>query len=498
MNVLALYLFGFIAYRLVEVLVKLLAGRRTIRSYTVRSRPWRWYLLTWVVAAVFPLAVMVALFVDGSPIGWLWAAVLVILLKPWSIARLVLIPLGWVRTSCYVVSIPNFPWRDDPSGGAMVAAALARRQQRRVRTATELWLSAKLDALQMLRGGGAVASALLTEVGGDRELARAKMQAALDFDPRTCPRAARRLAAHWLLLEAAERGAWQRVVECASSRALRFDRGAWLLGGVARRLLGETGAPGDVKLQLLRVLAPWRRRTGPLVTRALNIPRATQSAPPFEAPSSVGDPVVQALDLHVAYLLQASVRVQKGSLAAVASAWQDALDHKSAADLLQPSVEDAMAELVASAPETALGLPSIRLPPGEAPIRLPPGEPGALLTNAAWGAMESRDRELILTVEALASRLEREFERRPAGELADWCAIRRLYYQTAQLSGIESRRTAFAGASGVIWNQAVWLFNTLGQKPLANAMFHWLLDEAQATGNVRTMEAMESNIKISF
>lgn len=467
----------FLVFRLIQAISQNSSARSP--SLTV---PGKTFLLNWLVGVVLVLPFLIV----SVELGWSFTAtvgaVAIGIFAPWILARILTIPLGWVRASYVLAWLARFVWRADPQGGAVVAAALARRRRRRVRPSADRFLRRRLERVKTWRGAATLASALLSELDGDLELARAKMWAVDDFDSRVCPALARRLAAQWLLLDAAAQGDWHEVRRRAGHRSLKLDERAWFLAAVTRRLMREDDAPGDFRLRLLWLLAPCRRRTAGLLARALAVPRGP-AAEEEETPQDASALLV-ALHLHVGYLTRASVRHRLGALHRLGEAWQEALDAEELSSLgdFAGSLEAAFAELVTEA----------------SPAALAGGEADSLVTAASRSLIESRETELALAVESVADRVrERRYEF-PATELEAWCHVRRLYERTARVAGIESRRAAFDTAAADLLDHSAWVFNKHKQRSLGNACFRWLLREAQVTGHVRYAEVLAKNLEVGL
>jgi hypothetical protein len=106
--------------------------------------------------------------------------------------------------------------------------------------------------------------------------------------------------------------------------------------------------------------------------------------------------------------------------------------------------------------------------------------------------------ELLAEIELVCDRLRRRVDERrdlpPADEWREWIALRAQYERAADLVGMELRRLAFTKVDSDVCHLAVWLFNVRRQKPIANAMFRWLLAEAEALGDERTAELQRKNV----
>ena len=59
---------------------------------------------------------------------------------------------------------------------------------------------------------------------------------------------------------------------------------------------------------------------------------------------------------------------------------------------------------------------------------------------------------------------------------------------------MDLRRLSFPRVNAEVCHLAVWLFNVRGQRALANAMFRWLLAEAEAVGDERAASLARDNL----
>ncbi|WP_437763933.1 hypothetical protein WMF27_38300 [Sorangium sp. So ce281] len=473
----------------------------------------------WNVVALFvfvPIAILLALALAG---GQLWCAVplapLALLMVPWSFARHALIPLGLPRAAYFVASLSDGAFRVDRRGGAALAAAWALCRARKPDAAVEAWVSERIErggehaggapapssaSAAPLRGAGIAAGAMLAAHRGDVEGARALFDSVAGLDERACPDAARRVAASWLAAEAASRGDWGAVsgYACVSG-----GRAMWLLGAVAARLVGEEPAPGALGLWLRWLVAPRRRATLPIVRRALEAgagaPRPEPEAPePCAARVAEGDLWSRAVLLHAALLLRPRGQVSGDDLRRLGGAWDAALDDERA----QAELRERAASLGASGAQAALG-PLARAVEEDLAATLR----AARVPRAAWddlGATIGRTRrrlrdELLSEVEIACDALRRRVDERrelPAlSEWREWTSLRAQYEAAAVLVGVEFRRLAFPKLHADVCHAAVWLFNTRKERAIANAMFRWLLAEAEALEDSRLTALQRGNVE---
>ncbi|WP_437778112.1 hypothetical protein [Sorangium sp. So ce1097] len=472
-----------------------------------------------VTIVLVPIAVPLAI---GLAAGQLWCALLLAplapLIAPWLVARHAIIPLGLPRAAYYVALLSDWTWRADRRGGAALAAAWALCRARRPDPAAEAWISERLEGTgqrdgagrggdggaaavgtEPLRGAGVAAGAMLAAFRGDTEGARALFASVASLDERACPREARRIAAGWLAAEAAARGDWAAVIERAADGG---GRATALLGAAAARLLGEPAAPGALELWLRWLAAPRRRAALPLVRRALaaggGAPRPEPEEPePCAARVAEGDLWSRAVLLHATLLLRPRGKVSGDDLRRLGGAWDAALEDERA----QAELRERALSLGASGAQAALG-PLARAVEEDLAAALR----AARVPLAEWddlGATIGRTRrrlrdELLSEVEIACDALRRRVDERrelPAlSEWREWTALRAQYEAAAELVGAEFRRLAFPKLHADVCHAAVWLFNTRKERAIGNAMFRWLLAEAEALEDSRLAGLQRANV----
>jgi hypothetical protein len=422
---------------------------------------------------------------------------------PWILATRVLIPLGlprfahgWIRHTADVSVKLDHP------GGAAVAAAWALARQETLDEETAAWLEAELAKSAPLRGAGIFAAALLLAARGDTDGARQLIESLRHLDPRACPPLIRRLAAAWLATDAAARGEWLRAAQLGVTLK-EGGREAWLLSGVAQCLLLEPMAPGRLGLWMRWALAPHRRATLPIVRRALDALDGVFIEPDDEAPSRVvtetieGDPWSSALLLHASVLSKQGAPVTADELRTLGHAWDAVLGDKateravaaraltigasgaSAALLrLRQSVEDDLAALV-----LASGLPLADL-----------GPQGGMADRLRVRVRERLLSEVELSSDAIRRRCDEQRPLPAIDEWREWIRLVAQYERGVRLCGPDFRRLAFYKVHPDACSLAVWLFNDRAQRPLGNAIFRWLLEEARAVDDARAVALQAKNL----
>ncbi|WP_438024823.1 hypothetical protein [Sorangium sp. So ce233] len=480
---------------------------------------WRTPVTIFFVPIAAPLAI-------GLAAGQLWCALLLaplaLLIAPWLVARHAIIPLGLPRAAYYVALLSDWTWRADRRGGAALAAAWALCRARRPDPAAEAWIGEQLERgdargdagqrdhagqrggaapapAEPLRGAGVAAGAMLAAYRGDIEGARALFASVASLDERACPREARRIATGWLAADAAARGDWTAVIERAAEGG---GRATSLLGAIAARLLGDVAAPGAAELWLRWLAAPGRRATLPLLRRALAAGGgATRPAPeepePCAAKVAEGDLWSRAVLLHATLLLRPRGKVSGDDLRRLGGAWDAALEDERA----QAELRERALSLGASGAHAALG-PLARAVEEDLAAALR----AARVPRAEWddlGATIGRTRrrlrdellsEVELACDALRRRVDEKRELPALSEWREWTALRAQYEAAAGLVGTEFRRLAFPKFHADVCHAAVWLFNTRKERAIANAMFRWLLGEAESLEDARLAGLQRGNV----
>ena len=458
-----------------------------------------WAVFVWTV--LVPLGLSFALFTLA---GQLWAivplAAITLIALPFPIARAVLVPLGQARLAYWLTLGSDVFFHLDRKGGAALTGAWALAMQPELDEAMASWLAGRLGEHQPLRGAGVAATAMLLAARGDRDGARALFATVEAIDDRVCPPAAKRIANAWLASDAAERGEWQRVAELGVTLT-RGGRLGWLLAGVAQSLLLDPSAPDRFGLWLRWALAPHRAATKPMVERALVArdggfidPEEEPPIAPTDAPDGE-DAIHTALSLHTAVLARAAVRAE--DVRAVGQAWDAALEDAATERLLN---ERALV-LGASGPAATLARVRAAIEEDLAGVvlasALPLKELGDRGTLTVRVRARLRDRmlsEVEAASDAIRRRVDDKRELPAEGEWREWANLAERYERGVQSAGEDFRRLSFAKIYPDLCGFAVWLFNDRKQRPLGNAIFRWLLAEAEALDDQRAIALQTKNV----
>jgi len=461
-----------------------------------------WLFFVYIV--LVPMAAVLAVMIPASPLTAIICipALLAMLtvIAPWPLARALLVPLGLYRLAYYVTHVSDVTWRADRKGGAALAAAWAILRKKTHDEAAAEWVMSKLEENTPLRGGGLCAIALLSASRGDLDGARQIFRSLDKLDERIVPGTARRIAREWLATDAASRGEWHEVAELGQSLR-QSGRSAWFLSAVAQSLLLEPMSPGKLGLWLRWALAPRRRKLLPLVRRAL---MALDGAfieidgdqPLMPETPTDADALGTALALHAAMLSRPLDRLKPEDVRALGAAWDAALEGRALEQKMleratvigatnaqatitrfREAIEEDLAELVLAGGVTIRDLGT-----GEVAERV---------------RRRVRDR-LLCDVEAASDAIRRRVNEKralPVGdEWREWTALREAYERGVRLSGDDFRRLAFLKVHPDACSLAVWLFNERNERPIANGIFRFLLEEATRLDDQRAITLQTKNV----
>lgn len=468
-----------------------------------RGRTWQTAIavLGWTIVA--PYSTYLAVANHRAAAAYVPGTVFLVTVLLWPFARHVLAPLGLVRASYYVAYLA---WHRilDREGSALVAAAIALHRQAEPDPADVAWIEERIQKNAPMRGGGIVAAGAMAALRGDREAARALFESVRSLDTAVCSASMREIAAEWLAAEAAARGDWEKVVELGAGGWLAGRTNA-LLASVGKRLLGHEDAPSRASLALQWLLAPRRMHTLEIVERALSVQDG--AAPPGDdlddegsGPVSIGAPegdlLARALSAHVALL--AAKKPTAKDVARVGRAFDLAFAEEDAGR----GIEERGALLGAMRAHAVLA--RLRADVEESLFQLMKAhrlalddaidEPG----EVAGSAQRRLRDETLAVIEALSDAVRRRVSERralsPIDEWREFTALRIAYERGVGSGGPELRYLAFTKVHGDLCALAVWLFNERKERPIANAMFRFLLLEATAVGDSEAITLQTKNV----
>lgn len=529
------------------IILAVLAATRAASGEKVGPSGKGWFLLQWWFAPFFVLWGWMLVDAGHAPWGVALAALGVVLLVPWPLARAITIPLGWPRATWVLAVLADWTWGLDRGGGAYCAAVIAFRRRPTPQGAAFL---VKREA-KLVRPGGALPAALglLALHHGDVDGARALFATERHYDPWKTPRLARCIAREWLAADMAARGAWNELAAFDGGRS----RACFFLARCARRLVAAATppappaeappatqgsspsqssssqssssqssssqssssaataapssatrtwrAPSDFMLRLAWLLAPARRVTRPLLDRALALPvdDARDAVDGEGVPADVrtqGDAVAVAVKRD-------DDRAPGARAAATAAALRLHVDA-----LRTPPSYRTAASLVAVARAWEAALP-------RAPSLVDEGvvdglvelihdvdlraavvdDPPPLLARAVDRVRAERIEALEQASDALHRRAEAPIDLPPADELREIAALRAAYERAAR-AGPEAQRLAWEAVHAQACALAVHLWNVRKETRVANATFRWLLDEARRNDDADVVALQTKNVAV--
>ncbi|MEM9553586.1 MAG: hypothetical protein AAGC60_04955 [Acidobacteriota bacterium] len=489
---------GLVGGLILGVIYYLVATRRDRRreGYVVPSRIYRW---VWLLVGGVSIYLLDA--IDAGEAPRVHSAYLlgVVLLWPDLLFRLVLRPLGWTRASFALSLLANRTWRLAPETGAVCAALLARlRKADRDRPrAVDGWLQRRRrprPGRGPLVSTHVLAEALRAELRRDRILVRLLMATLLAMPRKARQRAASQRAQEWLLLDAAERGAWDELwsVRALSREHLQF--GTFLL--VVGEALGDPDEPRDAdaaRRLRRRLVGRWlvcghwwsTRRLLRRAWRAAGetLPRGARLEPSQEAAATATEttdpsPLDRARGLVVS----------GAPVGETVGAWFEALDSDELAawlgarcDALELDISDSLervrASLAAAVSEIA----------AETNTSVPPGFAESLMESQH----ETVSRRLDECLELIRRRSAVEPGDDPYEDLDAWCHLLRAFGE-AQRLGIPNS-VLYYQVLGPVWVWAVRLHDGRRERPLAQAVFTWLYRWAEEVGDEENVRLLWEN-----
>ncbi|MFO0572739.1 MAG: hypothetical protein U1A78_01975 [Polyangia bacterium] len=462
---------------------------------------------------------------SGEP--WLLAPSLLgfLVLFPFATCRFVTMPLGLVRTT-YALSFLCFVrFSEDPRGAAVLLGALTLLRARRpdsqggrgaAAEQTSLrFLEGQLARLPKLGGAGLVAQALLCARRGDREGARALLATLSTLDPRVYPPWAEAVACDYLVVDALARGDSAAVHrQVAAAREVPPLSRLIAAGTPTHGTEAEPkpGRPGRFALWLLYLRTSQLRQAWPLLQRAL---QPSPPSPPSPPPSNPAAPDGRVADLPGALaeltrlLAAAAPRLTVADFRRVGGALEQALsDPQTQRRVLERALALGMSAAGPGGVSGDTALAAMRTDASQAlAVRLrESGLPFGPLDDAAsatrptvlGAAVAVLRGELLGDLEAACQALRgRTLDKRELPRLdewREWATLRSQYQQVGERGGHGARRLGWTAFHRDVCNFAVWLWNVRSEKILANAVFRFLLAEAEALDDDRSAALAKKNI----
>ncbi len=390
-------------------------------------------------------------------------ALCLLLFYPWWTARHIAIPLGMPRLAYALTVFNGIEWWNDKPEGPVAAAAWCLSRKR---TATEqaiTWAEKHLDPARPLRASTVAAHAMLAASRGQLLEARTLFEGMMLLDGRTAPEAIWRLCFEWLTTDAAARGDWTAV----------------------RRLTRHHLAPRVSTLILLARVA--QRPPG---TRKASIFEVFLSRVPFPSPDLT--PIFSEVPI--------SSQSRAGELKAIVEQWEN----KFADERLRQHLSLRAAALGGGDAGAALNqlrqLVQSDLTESIS-VAVQNGETISEESPLLKAALNSGRRKLL---SELSERVARMDERRrrdralPAiDEWKEFLALHRTYSLLCAQGDRSGSGTAFYTMCARLNAFAVWLLDQKNEKAIANAIFRFLVSEAERNKSP-DREIISRNAKVSL
>jgi hypothetical protein len=279
-----------------------------------------------------------------------------------------------------------------------------------------------------------------------------------------------------------------------------------LLAACAQRFVvtGERGGPLPSPSTLWRrwLRAPHRRATWSLRQRAEHS-TPVGTAPPPAPPPDLPPPALNLALAELCTLLATETRaLTEVQLVQVCQTWEAALKNPAT----QHKLTERALVLGQGSPDAALrelrtqlaGVVGARLRESGLPIGRLLGEETAGTTAlgaaAAHGVRTQLLEELEQACDALHDRTLAKRALPVADEWREWAALRARYQRVGTLGGQAVRHLAWAPLHREACSYAVWLWNERKEKVLGNAVFRFLLREAEQLGDESRLPLARKNV----
>ena len=508
--------------KFVSLLVLLMAVARRLyatppepasRTWSGRSGNWG---VVWLLAGPTWLATMLWLRMEGfHPVACAAFAVTTLLLFPWPITRMVLIPLGLSRLAASVTRLADWTWGADPTGGAALAAVLAAshsagdhgadqpaggpgllaRCRRMVsRPADVASARQRLQGLELISAGGVMAAAVMADSDNDHEAGDA-LAASLDhFDPQVVPVASLRLRA--------ERTVWRLMANTLITdderrrTLLDLPRHGSSTVALVQALVRRQDEPTPRHRAAVGwwwLMAPRKRHTWSLLRGTTWLPTTATATATTTTTTTTTTTLTFGGAAHRHAELAAREVVLVVDVAQLAGAWEQALADaiatvRARATVLGVNGDDAEGGLRATVHNALVSLVQ-RLDLSDVDTTTLP----AAMQRAIDDVRSQRMDALEITVATWRLRLQDAIDRQPIDELREWAALRRLGGAVAS-TGSNGAWIAHEASQWVVCELAVRLWNVRREHRLANAMFRSLLDDATRVGDTRGAETQRANV----
>ncbi len=432
----------------------------------------------------------------------------VLLAQPMMLVEDVLLPRGlakWTYRAALVVL-----WAStDRRGQALLYAnlALLRAPRHRDLRADEAYLEEKQ---KQLPGG---AAALLAHA---LQLARREGIAAIvpllrcldSVDPSVKPSWAMAVAYEILLVDAVRIGDWPKV-QALATKEYATPLSEFLV--TCADIFVERPEPKEPRmardrLYWLWLRAPQKQHLLWLLEQAQKYePQKADHARQMSTEKMTADrpPIEVALMLQSLMLQREPHLVPPDHLLALGAAWDLALADKGLERMIltralslgisgaEQRAKDTLRSQVVDTIRSYLGVGTVPLsklfPDGKLPQK-------SVLADAVVKVRA----ELLEHFEGQTTKLEERTQDKRSlpwlDEWREWAKVRESYQKIEDFGGPEARRLAWTSLHRQANNWACWLWNARSEKVLANAVFRFLLREAEALGDERTAQLAKKNV----
>lgn len=369
-----------------------------------------------------------------------------------------------------------------PGDDTDVAATLKRLENQLAETAA-------LDAARLTAAG------LVAAYRGRPEEARSLLELVDGFDRYNDPGAAR-IALQWLAADAASRGDWVRA------RAL----------GLAKSDKDPTG-----QVAFFAALATWHLRLDDELKSPLELQQMADAMPDVAnalelvtAATSPGGPVPaelehdegllgQAVAMHAKLRATPASQLQTSEVRQLGRLWDRVLQSRHvargigerAAALGARTKSNQVLERLSETVQADLGK---KLLDSHVDLsEVADGDRDGVLGGLIDRLEERLSTELDMSMAALGERLDAERSLPLLGECQQWLSLRRQVDRLGRLCGASGRLVAFNSVYPSVGSWSIDLWNKRKAHSLANAMFHWIADSANAIEEYRVAETYTKN-----
>jgi len=224
-----------------------------------------------------------------------------------------------------------------------------------------------------------------------------------------------------------------------------------------------------------------------------------EEEPPI-APASAesgADALRTALSLHASVLARPTAAVRPEDVRAVGQAWDAVLGDRATERLLDEralviGASGAAATLSKVRAAIEEDLAAVVLATGMKLVDL--GDKGDVTARVRARLRDGMLSEVEAASDAIRRRVDDKKELPAADEWREWANLVARYERGVESAGVDFRRLSFVKVYPDACSLACWLFNDRTQRPLGNAIFRWLLAEAEALDDQRAVALQTKNV----